>query len=183
MRARESDNPVAEPIVKETMSVWQGTYEVPAYPPLTRNLTADVCVVGAGIAGLTTAYLLAKTGKKVVVLDDGSVGGGESGKTTAHLTAAMDDRIAKLEEMHGRDGARLIVQSHSAAIAQIEQIALAEDIHCDFQRVDGFLFAADGDHSDTLDQERSAAHRAGLLDVEISLRAPVLRLTDSNTPT
>ena len=45
---------------------------------------ANVCVVGAGIAGITTAYLLAREGKSVVVVDDGPVGGGETGRTTAH---------------------------------------------------------------------------------------------------
>src|SRR5262245_17033882 len=75
-----------------TTSVWiltEGT--APEFPPLKKNLTADVCVVGAGIAGLTTAYLLAKEGKKVVVLEAAAVGGGETGRTTAHLSNALDD--------------------------------------------------------------------------------------------
>ena len=75
-----------------TTSVWMATAEVPSYSPLAEDLDADVCVVGAGIAGLTVAYTLARAGKRVVVLDDGPVGGGETGRTTAHITAALDDR-------------------------------------------------------------------------------------------
>ena len=93
----------------DTASLWFGTFEVPSYPRLTTNLEADVCVVGAGIAGLSIAYELTRAGKNVVVLDDGPIGGGESGRTTAHLTNAMDDRIFVLEHVHGLEGARKIV--------------------------------------------------------------------------
>ncbi|MGI8497278.1 MAG: FAD-dependent oxidoreductase [Gemmatimonadaceae bacterium] len=75
----------------------------------------DVCVIGAGIAGMTSAYLLAVAAKKVVVLDDGAIGGGETSRTTAHLSNAFDDRYFRAEEMHGADGARMIAESHSAA--------------------------------------------------------------------
>src|ERR1043165_8472121 len=115
----------------DTASIWQGTFDVPSYPALSRDVTADVCVVGAGIAGLSTAYDLIKAGKRVVVVDDGPIGGGESGRTTAHLTAAMDDRIYNLERIHGEEHARRIVQSHLAAINRIEQIVTLEHIDCE----------------------------------------------------
>src|SRR4029450_1553632 len=63
----------------KTLSVWAGTPAVPGRPSLASDLVTDVCIVGAGIAGLTTAYLLAKEGRAVVVLDDGPIGGGEAG--------------------------------------------------------------------------------------------------------
>ena len=78
-------------------SVWAATAQLPPYAPLTADITADVCIVGAGIAGLTTAYLLTQVGKSVVVLDDGPVGSGMTSATTAHLTNALDDRYFELE--------------------------------------------------------------------------------------
>src|SRR5687767_15799725 len=81
----------------QTTSVWMATGDVEAFEPLSGDATADVCVVGAGIAGLTTAYLLAREGRKVVVLDDGPVAGGETARTTAHLVNALDDRYYELE--------------------------------------------------------------------------------------
>jgi NADPH-dependent 2,4-dienoyl-CoA reductase/sulfur reductase-like enzyme len=53
-------------------SLWAATAKMPTYSPLKENIHADVCIVGAGIAGLTTAYLLTQMGKSVVLLDDGS---------------------------------------------------------------------------------------------------------------
>ena len=60
----------------------------------------DVVVIGGGIAGLTTAYLLLKSGKKVIVIEDGYIGSGETGRTTAHITHALDDRYYNLEQKH-----------------------------------------------------------------------------------
>jgi glycine/D-amino acid oxidase-like deaminating enzyme/nitrite reductase/ring-hydroxylating ferredoxin subunit len=122
----------------------------------------DVCVIGAGIAGLTTAYLLSREKRRVVVVDNGPVGGGESERTTAHLASALDDRFFELEKLHGPEGARQAAQSHSAAIDQIELIQQREGIACDFARLDGFLFVPPGEPDDILDRELEAARRAGL---------------------
>lgn len=66
-------------------SIWMDRAPLPKFPALTANERADVCVVGAGIAGLTTAYLLTRAGKSVIVLEAGSIIAGETQRTTAHL--------------------------------------------------------------------------------------------------
>jgi len=139
---------------------------------LTHNTEADVCVVGAGIAGLSTAYMLASAGKSVVVLDDGPIADGQTRKTTAHLSNAIDDRYTEMERLHGTEGARLAAQSHTAAIEKIGEIAQKEQIDCDFERLDGYLFVPPGESADLLEQERQAAHRAGLTSVEMLDRLP-----------
>lgn len=145
----------------------------PALPTLVTDAYVNVCVVGAGIAGLTTAYLLAFEGKSVVVLDDGPVGGGQTERTTAHLSNAIDDRYFEIERLHGKEGARLVAESHTAAIDRIETIAAAEGVDCDFERLDGYLFGTAGDSDDLLSRELQAAHRAGLTGVERVERAPL----------
>src|SRR3954451_9331516 len=117
-----------------TTSVWMDTTEVPQFQPLTQDMRVNVCIVGAGIAGLTTAYLLARAGRAVVVIDDGPIGGGETGRTTAHLSNALDDRYYQIQKLHGLAGATIAAESHTAAIARIESIASQEDIDCDFER-------------------------------------------------
>lgn len=78
-------------------SVWTATFPLPEFSPLEQNAHVDVCVVGAGIAGLTTAYLLARAGRRVAVLDDGPVAGGMTQMTTGHLTNQLDDRYCEVE--------------------------------------------------------------------------------------
>jgi len=156
-----------------SISVWMATAKLPSFSKLLSNEQAHVCIVGAGIAGLTTAYLLGRAGKSVIVLDDGPIVSGETERTTAHLVAALDDRYFDLERLHGEKGARLAAESHSAAISQIERIVREEHIDCDFERLDGYLFVPPGESSDILDREMAAAHRAGLTDVYMIARAPV----------
>ena len=55
--------------------------------------------LGAGIAGITPAYLLTRENRSVVLIDDGPVGGGMTGRTTAHLVNALDDRYYELVPM------------------------------------------------------------------------------------
>src|SRR5918995_7404359 len=104
----------------QTRSPWFASQDTPSRPPLSGDTRADVCVIGAGIAGMSAAYHLAREGRSVVVLDDGPIGGGETGRTTAHLSNAMDDRFIELERVHGQQNARLAAESHGAAIDRIE---------------------------------------------------------------
>jgi glycine/D-amino acid oxidase-like deaminating enzyme/nitrite reductase/ring-hydroxylating ferredoxin subunit len=155
-----------------TTSVWMGTTEVPQFQPLTQDVRANVCIVGAGIAGMTTAYLLARAGRAVVLIDDGPIGGGETGRTTAHLTAALDDRYYEIAKIHGEEGARLAAESHMSAIHRIETIASMEDIDCDFERTEGYLFLGGDSTRKELEQELEATHRAGINDTQIVDRIP-----------
>ncbi len=147
-----------------TTSFWMEIAQL-EYPPLTEDITVDACVIGAGIAGLSTAYHLARAGQKVLVVDDGAIGGGETGRTTAHLTNAFDDRYAVVESRHGESISKIVAESHTAAIDRIEAIARDENIECHFRRVDGYLFASSDSNLDDLSKELEALHRAGLTDV------------------
>src|SRR4029453_18946955 len=135
----------------------------------------DVCVVGAGIAGMTTGYLLACEGRDVAIVDDGPVGGGMSGRTTAHLFNALDDRFYEIEKMLGKDAARLAAQSHTQAIDRIDEIVREENIQCDFERVDGYLFPPPAASAQTIDEEYDAPLRAGLLEVQKFPRPPIIQ--------
>ena len=148
-------------------SYWQ-QIEKPFLTPLGGNLAVDVCVIGAGISGLTTAYHLVQSGRSVVVLDrEERLGLGETGLTSAHLSNALDETYTSLRRLHGDGGARLAAESHTQAIEEIERISKAEGIDCDFRWVDGFLFL-DADHDeDYLEKELEAVRAVGPANVEL----------------
>jgi glycine/D-amino acid oxidase-like deaminating enzyme/nitrite reductase/ring-hydroxylating ferredoxin subunit len=151
----------------KTISSWKEGLQTPTYPLPPFASHADVCVVGAGIAGLMSAYLLSKAGKSVIVLDDGPVAAGQTERTSAHLSNAIDDRFYEIERMHGEEGARICYQSHTAAIELLEQVSREEKIDCDFRRIDGLLFPLPSDAADELEKELAAAQRAGFTGAEI----------------
>jgi glycine/D-amino acid oxidase-like deaminating enzyme/nitrite reductase/ring-hydroxylating ferredoxin subunit len=165
---------------RQRLSPWTARTAPPSRPPLARDLDADVCVVGAGVAGLTAAYLLAGEGLSVAVLEAREIAGGETGRSTAHLSNALDDRFSELERSFGEDGARLAGESHGTALARIGEIAAAEGIDCGYERLPGYLFSPSGRSpggrsngmDPELERELEAARRAGVA-VERALRAPL----------
>ena len=159
--------------LEQTRSFWIRTEVISGQAALDVDTDADVCIVGAGIAGMTTAYLLLQEGKSVVVLDDGPIGGGQTERTTAHITNVIDDRYFEIESWHGPEGAKLAAESHTAAIDRIEDIVAREKIACDFERLDGYLFAPPGEEATLIEQELHAARRAGLIHVELLPHAPL----------
>jgi glycine/D-amino acid oxidase-like deaminating enzyme/nitrite reductase/ring-hydroxylating ferredoxin subunit len=157
-----------------TVSAWIDGVEMPQFGKLDADVTCDVCVVGAGIAGLTTAYLLTQAGKKVVVIDDGPICGGETQRTTAHLSNVIDDRYSTLKSEHGLEKAKLAFESHSAAIELIDKIASEENIDCDFQRLDGYLFRGEKkSHNRMLRKEFDTCNEVGFEGIELLDTVPL----------
>ena len=143
----------------ESISYWLDSVKPLEFETLTRNMETAILIIGAGIAGLTTAYLLSKAGIKITLVEDGVIGSGESGRTTAHLTCALDDRFYEIEKAFGSAGARKAAESHTAAINLIEKIVRDENIDCGFERVNGYLFLHPSDKIENL--QKPACKRNG----------------------
>lgn len=167
-----NDDTSMEGRIASTEPLWKSQAQ-PRTPLTQRELRVDVCIIGAGISGLSAAHALASEGRRVLVLDDGPLGGGETHRTSAHLASCLDDGFVRLESLFGVEGARLAAESHTAAIDRIEWICSREGIACDFKRVDGYLFAGETASEEDLERELFAARRAGLLDVQMVERAPL----------
>ncbi len=158
-------------------SVWMTT-ALPQFPGLQEKLETEVCVIGGGIAGLTTAYLLSREGKAVVLIDAGRIGEGETGRTTAHFFPP-DDRYSGIEDAFGADKARLVAESFQQATALVESIVAKEKIDCQFERLSGYLFSLTPDGYADLDKEFDAARKAG---VEIRKKEQVPDLSFNTGP-
>lgn len=147
---------------KGTLSLWESETSSSKFPPLKQDITADICIIGGGIAGLTTAYCLLQNGFSVVLLDKDRIGFGDTGRTTAHLTSVLDARYSELIKRHGLKTTKLVAQSHMKAIDFIESLVKKEKISCQFERVDGYLCLSPKDDLKSLEKELKAAKEIGL---------------------
>src|SRR6478735_11394953 len=94
-----------------TRSTWMAE-NVPDYDgEVPGDARPDVCIVGAGIAGLSVALALVQDGRDVLVIDQGPIGGGQTARTSAHLASALDNHFYVLEKHFGRAGAKLCAAS------------------------------------------------------------------------
>ena len=168
-----------------TDSLWMATAPPRVLPPLAEDLRTDVGVIGAGIAGMTTAYLLALEGRRVVVLDDGAVGAARPA-VPPPTSSALDDRYHVLERLHGEEARASPPRATPRRSTGSSPSSRAERIACDFQRLDGYLFLAAASSQEILERELEAARRAGLPDVaHVAARArsaPSIRGPASASP-
>jgi len=130
------------PQILDTKSYWLRTGALPSFRPLDRNVTVDVAIVGGGLAGISTAYLLKSAGLNVALVERGQCGAIDTGHTSAHLTMVTDEFITDLVKNFGRDTATAVWDAGRVAIDRIEANIAAEGIECQFARVPGFLHTA-----------------------------------------
>lgn len=146
-------------------SVWIDTEKMPEFPALSGKVEVDVLVVGAGITGITTAYLLKKAGCRVAVVDQYGVGGGETGHTTAHLTYVTDARLSELSRSLGVSQAQAFWEAGLDGMRQIDETVAELGISCGLRQVPGYLFAAtDKDATserESLEKDLELARRFG----------------------
>ncbi|MGW2488902.1 FAD-dependent oxidoreductase [Streptomyces sp. NPDC001606] len=145
-----------------TDSYWLRTAPGPELPALDGDLDADVAVVGAGIAGLSTAHALARAGLRVVVLEAGRVAAGVTGYTTAKLTAQHTLVYDRLRRTRGPEAARLYARSQSEAIEHAKGLVDELGIDCEWETRDAYTFVRDQARVDEVRAEAEAAREAGL---------------------
>jgi glycine/D-amino acid oxidase-like deaminating enzyme/nitrite reductase/ring-hydroxylating ferredoxin subunit len=127
-----------------TLPYWTDSAALPAFPKLDRDLTVDVIVIGGGIVGLTTAYLVAAGGQSVAVIERDRCAMIDTGHTTAHLTMVTDTRLCELSRTFGKTHAQAVWDAGLAAIAEIDTIIREHNIPCEFEWVSGYLHAPGG---------------------------------------
>lgn len=148
--------------IRETHSYWLASASYPDFAPLEEEIKTDVCIVGGGIAGMTTAYRLCEAGCPAVLLDAGRIGYGVTGYTTAKVTSQHQLIYDKLIKTLGHERAQAYADANQTAINWVEETAEREGIDCDFTRLPAYVYAeADEDLKD-LEKERHAYEKLGL---------------------
>lgn len=142
-------------------SVWE-KINLPSFDPVKRNKLTEICVIGGGIAGLSTAYQLAKRGHEVTVIDSFALGSGQTSRTTAHLTSQLEGSLSELVKMHGMQVIKNFHEAHRMAIDEIEHVIDTESINCDFKRVDGYLLRSQNYSEEDLLRDKTSADGCGI---------------------
>jgi glycine/D-amino acid oxidase-like deaminating enzyme/nitrite reductase/ring-hydroxylating ferredoxin subunit len=158
-------------------SLWIETTPETAYPALEDRVEVDVVVVGAGITGVTTAWLLKREGRRVALVEMRRVGEGATGYTTAKLTVGHNLIYADLAKERGEETARAYAASNQWAIEQLEELVSGEGIECDWERASNYVYTEDGGRLSDLGDELKATRRAGVsaeLTTDTDLPFPVL---------
>lgn len=144
-------------------SLWRDSYpQAPIYAPLSRDAQVDAVIVGGGIVGLTAAYLLKQSGRKVVVLERRTIGSGTTGRTTGKVTSQHNLIYADMIRRVGRSAAKAYAEANQAAVALVADIVHKENIDCDWHLEDNYIFTTKESTLPTFEDEVHAAESLGL---------------------
>jgi len=141
-------------------SIWSRTAASAPRPPLTGEQTAQAAVIGGGLAGVLTAWLLRQAGVDAAIVEAERAGGGQTSGTTAKFTSQHGAIYHRLETDLGPDAARLYAQANEEAIRSYEALILAGNIPCQWRRCRAWLYSRSDE--DLIEREAEAEKRAGL---------------------
>ena len=129
--------------------------------PLEGDTETEVCIIGAGIFGLTTAYYLAKQGKKVIVLEKGEIGEKVSGNTTGKITSQHGLFYDHLISDYGKEYAKKYLEANEEAIGNIKEIIEKEQIECELSMQNAYLYTTQEDEVIEIQKEVEAVQSLG----------------------
>src|SRR5258708_36921534 len=149
----------------ENVPYWINSAPIKRFPRLQKNVHVDILVIGAGITGITAAYLLKQAGLSVALIERDRVASVDTGHTTAHLTYVTDVELQELARNFGNDHAQAAWDAGAAAIDEIEKIVREEARDCEFTRVPAYVHVCERDFSQkeifSLRKETNLAVRLG----------------------
>lgn len=149
-------------------ALWSDTVQAQKFPALSGDIEVDVAIMGGGITGISTAYNLAKEGKKVAVLEAKRVGMGTTGSSTGNLYATLSEHLFKVGLKHNDETMNDVATSRNAAVKFIEDRVNEFNIDCEFERVPWVLFTTNQNSPRIAEvgKESEALRKAGLIPSE-----------------
>ncbi|MFC3038878.1 FAD-dependent oxidoreductase [Virgibacillus xinjiangensis] len=141
---------------------WRDSIELPTFPPLEESISVDVAIAGAGITGITAAYLLSSQNIKVAVLDADQILNGTTGHTTAKITAQHGLIYDEFIQHFGEEVASKYYQAAEEAKELIKQNIEKHQIECDFQTEDAYIYTNEDSYVQQLQKEKEAYDKLGI---------------------
>lgn len=143
--------------------------DYPSFPTLAKDLQTEVCVIGSGISGISTAFELVTRGVQVAMIEARAVVGGETGRTSGHLSSDLDDGYSEIWQKHGEKGAKVAAESHTWAVNRVGEVAHKLGIECEYRKLPSYDLSQyarnDKRHAEEVKQLKDdveAAKQAGL---------------------
>ncbi len=142
-------------------SYWLETTKRPQFEKLNKDIEVDVCIIGAGITGISTAYMLLNKGLKICLIDKGEVCSGVTENTTAKITSQHGLIYDYLIKTFGKEYAQKYFESNEEAIKGIKEIIKKENIECDFERVENYIYTCKDEYIQKIKDEVDAVRNIG----------------------
>ena len=144
--------------MKMHKSIWTETASLPAFAPMNRDEKTDVLIIGGGMAGLLSAYMLRQAGVDCLVIEAGGIGGGITAGTTAKITSQHGLAYHQLMKRFRRDTVLGYYRANQAALEEYSR--LAGQIDCDFAVKDNFIYSLNA--PEKLEEELKALSILGI---------------------
>ncbi|WP_079709640.1 FAD-dependent oxidoreductase [Paraliobacillus ryukyuensis] len=162
--------------MQEQKKVYWNQNRITAFSPLKKDTTADVVIIGGGITGITTAYLLRDTNLNVILIESDRLASGTTGHTTAKITAQHGLIYHQLIQQQGTERAQQYYQAQNQALATIKAIITKHQIACDFSEEDAYVYTQDSDYLKKIEKEMKAYEQLnipGEMQAKISLNMSI----------
>ena len=143
-------------------SYWISSSKHNTFNSLKEDIKTNTLIVGGGIVGVTTSYLLAKSGKNVVIVDANKIGHGSSGRNTGKITSQHDIVYSKINNKYGFESAKLYYEANNNALNLMETIINENNIDCSFKRLSSYIFAENENYLEELKEEYEVCKSIGI---------------------
>lgn len=153
--------------MKKNKSFWLNSFKINNFESLNKNIDVDICVVGGGLTGITTAYYLTKQGYKVALIEKDTLLSKTSGHTTAKITSQHGIFYKYLFDSKGEEFAFKYLEANEKAIENIKNIIDLENIECSFERKNAYVFTQDINEVKKIKDEVQTVKKLNIVDCEL----------------
>ena len=141
---------------------WPDSVQLPSFNKLDKDIFVDVAIVGGGITGITSAYLLAKEGIKTALIESDRILNGTTGHTTAKVTAQHGLIYDEFIQHFGESNAKLYYEAASDAMEFIKQTIQEHNIECDWKEEDAYVYTNSEQYIKKIENEYKAYEKLGI---------------------